>query len=221
MNGDYTSYEERQAWEDSRSLVDSFKYDPIGEEAFIISTIRHFIGDDRPELLSDSLGNYYVCAGLRAPTDLFVVNWYLNGVASEELEAALVPGPDNLTCAPVQAPEDGSSWTTVGVRLNPSSPDLLPELKVEDRFEEFYDVYEGAFGSGIGLADCPLYEWHADILEERICWIQAYAYVPPGQFEFAPDLRSRDQYIERFGEMILLVEESALGHQIQINWDLL
>ena len=223
MNGDFTTTEEILQWEESRVLADSFSYDPIGEEAFVLATVRHFLDGDRSRIFTDSVNNIYVCAGVKPPSSLFKVDWYLNGVISEELKSSLVPGgtDDDLDCALVTPPEDGSSWSTIGVRINPASTDLFPELIATDDFNEFYDVYDGSFGGGFFSADCPLYDWHSDILEFRYCWSQSIVYLADQSFKSDPKMRSRGDYIDEYGPVIILWEESALGHQVQINWELL
>ena len=122
---------------------------------------------------------------------------------------------------PISQPETGSAWSTVGIRVNPLDPGLFDELKVEDSFEEFYDVYDGIF-SGFVDSGCPLYEWHSELITDRWCRTQSVAYsVAESRFIWDSQMMSREDYIEKYGDIILLYEWSGLGHQIQINWDLL
>jgi hypothetical protein len=221
MNGDYTSPQDASLFYESRHLTDAFLYDPIGEEAFILATIRRYLDDTDTDLFTNQSGDYFACTATKVPPDLFKVDWYLDGEYNDNLNSNVFSTPDDLSCVPISQPETGSAWSTVGIRVNPLDPGLFDELKVEDSFEEFYDVYDGIF-SGFVDSGCPLYEWHSELITDRWCRTQSVAYsVAESRFIWDSQMMSREDYIEKYGDIILLYEWSGLGHQIQINWDLL
>ena len=198
-----------------------FYMTPIGEEAFILATIRRYLDDTDTDLFTNQSGDYFACTATQVPPDLFKVDWYLDGEYNDNLNNNVFSTHDGLSCVPISQPETGSAWSTVGILVNPLDPGLFDELKVDDSFEEFYDVYDGIF-SGFVDSGCPLYEWHSELITDRWCRTQSVAYsVAESRFIWDSQMMSREYYIEKYGDIILLYEWSGLGHQIQINWDLL
>ena len=218
MNGDYTTDLERAEFMESRQISDAFSYDPIGEEAFIISWIRNYLPQfwDMYWIRNTETGAYAVCTFVEVPTDLLKLDWYQDGELSQSLKDAEFTYNES-TCVPMLRPEGGTGWSGVAYRVNPVDPELFSSLVVEDSVDQFYDVYEGVFsGTPVG---CPLRDSDSVLLEERVCPRQVAAYsVESQRYVFDTELKTRDEWIAKYGELEVLVEYSAFGEQVQFNW---
>ena len=218
MNGDHTTFVEYTEFMESRQVSDAFLYDPVGEEAFIIAGIRNYLEQwwDMG-IIQNQEGDYAVCTSVELPTDLFRLDWYQDGVLSQALKDSEFAFNESL-CVPMSRPETGVGWSGVGFRVNPVDPELFSALLIEDSVDQFYDVYEGVF-SGIIIGGCPLRDSDSELLDERICPIQVTGYsIERQEYVNDTELKTREEWIEKYGELAVLREFSALGEQIQFNW---
>ena len=218
MNGDYTTDLERAEFMESRQISDAFSYDPIGEEAFIISWSRKYLPQfwDMYPIQNAETGAYAVCTFVEVPTDLLKLDWYQDGELSQSLKDAEFTYNES-TCVPMLRPEGGTGWSGVAYRVNPVDPELFSSLVVEDSVDQFYDVYDGVF-SGYPTT-CPLRDSDSELLDERICPLQVTGYSNGRQeYVFDTELKTRDEWIDKYGELEELREFSAFGEQIQFNW---
>ena len=219
MNGDYTTSQQRNQFYASRILSDSLLYDPVGEEAFIIATIRNYLEDwfDMGWVQNEA-GDYAVCTSAKVPEDLFRLDWYQDGQLSPSLKAAEFELGEQV-CVPMERPTDPNAWSSVGFRINPVDTELFSALVVEDSFDEFYDVYEGIF-SGVLRSGCPLYDWHSDIMTERYCRAQsaAYSIAESRYVTYDTEMKSRTDWVDKYGDIAVILEYSGLGEQVQFNW---
>lgn len=218
MNGDHTTFVEYTEFMESRQVSDAFSYDPVGEEAFIIAGIRNYLEQwwDMG-IIQNQDGDYAVCTSVELPSDLFKLDWYQDGVLSQSLKDLEFVFNESL-CVPMLRPEQGTGWSGVGYRVNPVDPELFSALLIEDSFDQFYDVYDGVF-SGFIIANCPLRDSDPELLDERICPLQVTAYSNDRQeWVYDSELKTREEWITKYGELVILQEFSAFGEQIQFNW---
>lgn len=218
MNGDHTTFVDYAQFMEARQVSDAFSYDPVGEEAFIIAGIRNYLSQwwDMG-IIQNQDGDYAVCTSVELPSDLFKLDWYQDGVLSQSLKDSEFVFNESL-CVPMLRPEQGTGWSGVGYRVNPVDPDLFSALLIEDSFDQFYDVYDGVF-SGFIIANCPLRDSDPELLDERICPLQVTAYSNDRQeWVYDSELKTREEWITKYGELVILQEFSAFGEQIQFNW---
>ena len=218
MNGDHTTFVDYTQFMEARLVSDAFSYDPVGEEAFIIAGIRNYLSQwwDMG-IIQNQDGDYAVCTSVELPPDLFKLDWYQDGVLSQSLKDSEFVFNESL-CVPMLRPEQGTAWSGVGYRVNPVDPELFSALLIEDSFDQFYDVYDGVF-SGFIIANCPLRDSDPELLDERICPLQVTAYSNDRQeWVYDSELKTREEWITKYGELVILQEFSAFGEQIQFNW---
>ena len=218
MNGDHTTFVDYTQFMEARLVSDAFSYDPVGEEAFIIAGIRNYLSQwwDMG-IIQNQDGDYAVCTSVELPPDLFKLDWYQDGVLSQSLKDSEFVFNESL-CVPMLRPEQGTGWSGVGYRVNPVDPELFSALLIEDSFDQFYDVYDGVF-SGFIIANCPLRDSDPELLDERICPLQVTAYSNDRQeWVYDSELKTREEWITKYGELVILQEFSAFGEQIQFNW---
>lgn len=218
MNGDYTTSVEYTEFFESRQISDAFSYDPVGEEAFIIAWIRNYLEPiwDMYWIQNAETGAYAVCTSVDLPKEILKLDWYQDGEISLSLKDAEFTF-DESTCVPMLRPEDGAGWSSVAFRVNPVDTELFSALLVEDSVNQFYDVYDGVF-SGI-MVSCPLRDSDSELLDERICPLQVAGYsLDRQEYVYDTELKTRDEWIAKYGELVVLREFSAFGEQIQFNW---
>lgn len=217
MNGDHTSSVEYAEFMESRQISDAFSYDPVGEEAFIIAWMRNYLEPIWDMYwIQNEAGDYAVCTPVDLPNEILKLDWYQDGEISQSLKDAEFTF-DESTCVPMLRPEDGAGWSSVAFRVNPVDTELFSALLVEDSVNQFYDVYDGVF-SGI-IINCPLRDSDSDLLDERFCPLQVTGYsIDDQEYVYDTELKTRDEWIAKYGELAVLLEFSAFGEQIQFNW---
>ena len=217
MNGDHTTSVEYTEFFESRQISDSFSYDPVGEEAFIIAWIRNYLEPTWDMYwIQNQAGDYAVCTSVDLPTEILKLDWYQDGEISQSLKDAEFTFEES-TCVPMLRPEDGAGWSSVAFRVNPVDTELFSALLVEDSVNQFYDVYDGVF-SGI-MVNCPLRDSDSELLDQRICPLQVAGYsLDRQEYVYDTELKTRDEWIAKYGELVVLLEFSAFGEQVQFNW---
>ena len=220
MNGDYTSGTEFADWLEFRTVSDAFNYDPVAKEAQYLRAIHlqgaKSIDVTLPETSSDGL---VVTHSARLPTDLFAIDWFVNGELVSDWSAygATLSGgtPADDFVQKVTFPRPSSATeTSIAYRIRDLNDE--PVIEVVDALDDFADVYGGRFSFEGGFYICP--ETNADWegVAEQHCHITLSAYLSDGTVIY--DETSRAALLERYPDVTHYIERSGLGAQVMIDW---
>ena len=212
MNGYNTSSSDFYDWHINRILSDSYNYDRVAMEGFLIrSFIEQGMHDIEANLSSDNQ-QLTVSTDFLFDSDDYELRWYLSHYSSERTYEE-ISGTRNQSSVTVER-DPNDNYTTVAYRIIPLNSDSI--LKATDDIETFGDVYNGVFGPG-GSYYCPLLEDTWEEVEERICNSTSYAVARWGTVYSSPIAFSNQGMVE-IGWFKYWYEYSGLGAQFNINW---
>ena len=220
MNGDYTSGAEFADWLEFRTASDTFKYDPVAKEAQYLRAIHlqgaKSIDVTLPDNGSDSL---VVTHSARLPTELFAIDWYVNGELVSDWSAygaTLSSGnPADDFVQKVTFPRPSSATeTSIAYRIRDLND--VPVIEVEDVLDTFADVYGGRFSFEGGFYICPETNTDWEGVVEQYCHITVSAYLSDGTVVF--DVPNRASLVSSYPNLTHFIERSGLGAQVMIDW---
>ena len=220
MNGDYTSGTEFADWLEFRTVSDAFNYDPVAKEAQYLRAIHlqgaKSIDVTLPETSSDGL---VVTHSARLPTDLFAIDWFVNGELVSDWSAygATLSGgtPADDFVQKVTFPRPSSATeTSIAYRIRDLNDE--PVIEVVDALDDFADVYGGRFSFEGGFYICPETNTDWEGVAEQYCHITLSAYLSDGTVIY--DETSRAALLERYPDVTHYIERSGLGAQVMIDW---
>ena len=220
MNGDYTSGAEFADWLEFRTASDAFNYDPVAKEAQYLRAIHlqgaKSIDVTLPDNGSDSL---VVTHSARLPTDLFAIDWYVNGELVSDWSAygaTLSSGnPTDDFVQKVTFPRPSSATeTSIAYRIRDLND--APVIEVQDVLDTFADVYGGRFSFEGGFYICPETNTDWEGVVEQYCHITLSAYLSDGTVVF--DASNRASLVSSYPNLTHFIERSGLGAQVMIDW---
>ena len=220
MNGDYTSGAEFADWLEFRTASDAFNYDPVAKEAQYLRAIHlqgaKSIDVTLPDNGSDSL---VVTHSARLPTDLFAIDWYVNGELVSDWSAygaTLSSGnPTDDFVQKVTFPRPSSATeTSIAYRIRDLND--APVIEVQDVLDTFADVYGGRFSFEGGFYICPETNTDWEGVVEQYCHITLSAYLSDGTVVF--DALDRASLVSSYPNLTHFIERSGLGAQVMIDW---
>ncbi|EHQ58609.1 hypothetical protein OMB55_00023570 [gamma proteobacterium HIMB55] len=220
MNGDYTSGAEFANWLEFRATSDAFSYDPVAKEAQYLRAI-HLQGAKSievtlPETSSEGL---VVAHSARLPTDLFAIDWFVNGELVTDWSAygaSLSEGAANDDFAQkltFPRPSSGAE-TSIAYRIRDLNDE--PAIEVEDALDDFADVYGGRFSFEGGFYTCPENNTDWEGVVQQYCHITLSAYLSDGTVVF--DAPNRGSLVSSYPNLTHFIERSGLGAQVMIDW---
>jgi hypothetical protein len=158
--------------------------------------------------------------GLVIPSDVFDIDWYIDG----QLDSSLT----NQTSITIN--NQSSGWQKIAYRINEKSANKQ-YLFVVDELENYADVYDGFFTSFDQAHYCDEPFSEEEGYEESVCYgtISGYDQESDGTFsEYGGyDIRNIEDFFSWDGSgnysesnhwAEYLIEYSGLGGQIVVNW---
>ncbi len=214
MNGYYTSSSDFQDWHLNRVLSDSYNYDRVAEEGFLLrSFVEQGMHDVQASLSSDNQ-QVSVSTDFLFDKNNYELRWYLSHYNSPRVYEE-ISGTRNQSSVTVER-DPNNNYTTVAYRIVPLNSDSI--IKAVDDIETWGDVYNGSFGpERLGDWYCPLKESTWEEVEQRICRSTHYGVWADGTVYTNPIAFNNERMVE-WGFFKYWYEYSGLGAQFNINW---
>lgn len=220
MNGDFTSESERSAWLNTRARSDAVDYDAVGTEAQFLRAIQ-LQGSQDVTLYLPSSGENSLVLDHRVvlPTDLFAIDWFLDGQLITDFAAAGIDyqegSPSDTYVARLSLPRKAAGSTThIAYRIRDLSES--PAVKVTDELNVFADVYLGRFSPEGGFYLCPETNTAWPGVSDTYCHSTVEAYRNDGSL--VTEAKSVDELLDAYDDVTYFIERSGLGVQVMIDW---
>ena len=207
-----------EQWWYYANKVKGNSWDKVGIEAFAIQALKYQGLHDLQLSFNDS--SLTLNLGLIIPSDVFDIDWYIDGQLDSSLK--------NQTSITIN--NQSSGWQKIAYRITEISANKQ-YLFVTDGLENYADVYDGFFTSFDQAHYCDEPFSEVEGYEESVCYgtISGYDQESDGTFsEYGGyDIRNIEDFFNWDGNgnysqsnhwAEYLIEYSGLGGQIVVNW---